>query len=118
MNGVKVCVLKRNIYNDENHKALGWCNPGDIITVAQGYSDLLIRDGLVTDDLEFFRRKQQAPKAPVEASNDTTDDSSEDPEGEDDGPVVDPENLTEVEEEETETKTVRGRKPSRVKGNK
>jgi hypothetical protein len=105
--GTTVCVLKKNIYNDENHKSLGWCNKGDIITVASGgYAEALMNDGLVTDDLDFFRRKEPVPEVHDEAADDEAE-----------GPTVDPEAYTEVEEEESRP-VVRGRKPSRVKGSK
>jgi len=51
--GTTVRVLIRTVLNGPNHKALGWCNPGDIVDVASGvYARGLIEKGFVTTQLE------------------------------------------------------------------
>jgi len=63
---VKVRVLKAGAYNGPDHKGLGNCRRGQIITTASGwYADWLIAEGLVTEQLKPTprRRKKVAPKA-------------------------------------------------------
>lgn len=48
MAGIEVVVVVESIYNGVNHKSLGLCKPGQVITVASGpYGQSLLNDGLV-----------------------------------------------------------------------
>ena len=56
----RVRVLRRAKFNGENHKTLGWLEPGDIAEVPTGlYLDSLIEDGYVE-----VCEKQNQPEVP------------------------------------------------------
>lgn len=57
--GATVRVLVRCVLNGADHKSLGWCNPGDIVTVAGLAARGLVEKGFVTRELEA------APAQPV-----------------------------------------------------
>ena len=66
--GTTVRVLIRTVLNGPNHKALGWCNPGDIVDVASGvYARGLIEKGFVTTQLEPKAEAPEVTEAPEAA---------------------------------------------------
>jgi len=66
--GTTVRVLIRSVLNGPNHKALGWCNPGDIVDVASGvYARGLIEKGFVTTQLEPKVAAQEPPQVTMVA---------------------------------------------------
>lgn len=54
-----VRILVRGVYNDENHRSLGWCEVGSIVPVAGGpYFDSLFEDDKVEPVDERELRQQ------------------------------------------------------------
>jgi hypothetical protein len=83
----EVRVLVKGIYNDENHRSLGWSEVGDVIVVAGGpYGDSLIEDGLCEPfDERSDRLRLEAELEELSARLDAADSFS----GEEIAPVLD-----------------------------